>query len=112
VTGAARGCAIVGESRIVFQRAQILPRRRHHGLGLDAEVCEAIDRAHTVDGQRAIVVGGKRPTRHEVHDEALHASQEVGQTEDPAAAPREFRHQLDNLAQRIDPGTAEGPPSS
>jgi hypothetical protein len=68
----------MGEPGIVFQCAQILPRRRYHRLGLDAEPGEAIFRAHAVDGQRAIVVGGKWPTRHEVHDQTLQASREVG----------------------------------
>ncbi len=40
-------------------------------------------------------------------DQRLHASGKIRQRDDPAAPARQFRHQLDDLAQGVDLGAAE-----
>src|SRR5271170_1410201 len=75
--GATGPRAVMAESSIVLEGAQILAGRCHHGLWFDAESRKAVLGADAVDRQRAIIVAGEGAARHEVHDQGLHSRGEI-----------------------------------
>ena len=100
--------AVDAQPRIVFQCADVLARRRGHGMRLELEPFEAVLRAHAVDLQRPVVVAGEGPSGHEVATPPPAAGRATfGQPRDPAALAGDFRDQTHDLAQGVDLRTAE-----
>src|SRR5262245_66349254 len=83
-------------------QTQILTHDRFHRMRNDSELCKTILLADAVNEEGAVVVRGERLAGHEIHQQGLHASEEVRQAEDPAPESERISDETHDLAERVD----------